>query len=93
MDDLFAFLHVLPGKDERCGFTRRKESSVRQTFPTAELGVLAVKVLVLHKEDVQYLRTDMGHQGKHDNDPFFKIGVRLSRHRLHPAVSGRIHIL
>lgn len=30
-----------------------------RSFPSAELGFLAIKVLVLHKEDTQYLWTNV----------------------------------
>ena len=66
---------------------------MRQPLPAAELGVLPVEVLVLHEEDVQRLRADMGHQGEHHRDPLAEADVRLPRRLFHPAVAGRAHFL
>ena len=87
-----ASLHVVPGEDERGGLARGQETAVRQSLPAAELGVLPVEVLVLHEEDIQCLRADMGHEGEHHHDPFLETDVRLSRYLFQPPVMGRLNI-
>lgn len=51
-DDSLLFLHVLSSNDKRDCFSGGQEAAVRQTFPTTELGILAVEILVLYKEYV-----------------------------------------
>ena len=88
-DDSFLFLHVLPGDNERCGLAGRQETTVRQAFPTAELGVLAVEVLVLHKEYVQCLRAGVRHQGQHNHHTLAERDFLPSGHTLQPSVNRR----
>ena len=64
---------------------------MRQSLPAAEFGVLTVEVPVLHEENVQCLRADMGHEGEHHHDPFLETDVRLPRHLFQPSVAGRLH--
>ena len=65
---------------------------MRQSFPAAELGVLAVEVLVLHEEDVQHLWTNVGHESQHHHDTLAETDVRTTRHSLHPAVPRRVYL-
>lgn len=60
---------------------------MRQPFPAAELGVLAVEVFVLHEEDIQCLRTSMWHQSQHDNNPFVERDFLSAGHAFQPFVS------
>lgn len=60
---------------------------MRQPFPAAELGILAVEILVLHEEDIQCLGTGMRHQSQHDNDPFVERDFLSAGHAFQPFVS------
>ena len=62
---------------------------MRQSFPAAELGVLAVEILVQHEEDVQCLRTGVRHQCQQDGHTFVESDFLLSGHVLQPAVRRR----
>ena len=59
---------------------------MRQSFPAAELGVLAVEVFVLDEEDVEGLRTGMRHQCQHDNHSLAESDVLPSRDLLQPVI-------
>lgn len=79
VDDRLLPFHVFIDKDKRGGFSGGLKTSVRQSFPAVELGVQAVKVLLLDEEDVEGLRTAMRHQGQYDNHLLAESDVLLFR--------------